>query len=35
MNYLPSKPITKQDLNYTKEVLVIIKRDLENKTREW
>ena len=35
MNYLPSKLITRQDLNYTKKVLVITKRDLKNRVKEW
>ena len=35
MNYLPSKLITKQDFNYTKEVLVMIKKNLENRAEEW
>ena len=34
MNYLPSKLIIRWDLNYTKKVLVIIKRDLEDRAEE-
>ena len=34
MNYLPSKLITKWDLNYTKKILVIIKRDLKARAKK-
>ena len=34
INYLPSKPITRQDLKYTKEVLIIIKKDLKDSAKK-